>query len=143
MRPPVVFLFYYIGRAIKCQENYTTRAELSRLAPLFKRKKTATAAIAATADITPMPKTPITYRSYSHLRDDQTPFYTVYRLAFISNLFPILPLKYKKSPSRRERLFKISLYFFIASTCLATSSLKSSLFFSRPSPITKKQNDFS
>ena len=38
--------------------------------------------------------------------------------------------------------FRSVFYFFIASTCLATSSERSSLFFSRPSPRTKKQNCF-
>ena len=47
-------------------------------------------------------------------------------------------------PLRMQRGIFISFvfYFFIASTCLATSSERSSLFFSRPSPRTKKQNCF-
>ena len=40
-----------------------------------------------------------------------------------------------KIPRRRRAADSRFAYFFIAATCLATSSERSSLFFSRPSPI--------
>ena len=51
-------------------------------------------------------------------------------------------LAHEKKPHRRSpiRFFISIAYFCIAATCFATSSLKSSLFFSRPSPITKNAN---